>query len=60
LNNQKKKQLQTETRVLGVILDSKLNFETHTDTVMKKVNSRTFIFQNQRSDYLLLSLDFLV
>jgi hypothetical protein len=33
----------TETRVLGVILDSKLNFETHTDTVMKKVNSRTFI-----------------
>jgi len=33
----------TETRVLGVILDSKLNFETHTDTVMKKINSRTFI-----------------
>ena len=33
----------TETRVLGVILDSKFNFETHTDTVMKKVNSRTYI-----------------
>jgi len=33
----------SETKVLGVILDSKLNFESHTDTVMKKVKSRTFI-----------------
>jgi len=33
----------SETRVLGVILDSKLNFESHTETILKKVNSRTFI-----------------
>jgi hypothetical protein len=42
----------TETRVLGVILDSKLNFEIHTDIVMKKVNSRTFILSRSMKCFL--------
>jgi hypothetical protein len=32
-----------ETKLLGVIIDSKLNFDSHIDLVLKKVNSRTFI-----------------
>jgi len=33
----------SETRALEVILDSKLNFESHSDTVIQKVNIRTLI-----------------
>jgi hypothetical protein len=32
-----------ETKLLGAIIDNKLNFDSHTDTIIKKVNSRTFI-----------------
>ena len=32
-----------ETKLLGAIIDSKLNFDSHIDLVLKKVNSRTFI-----------------
>jgi hypothetical protein len=32
-----------ETKLLGVIIDSKLNFDSHIEMVLKKVNSRTFI-----------------
>ena len=41
----------SETRVLGVIIDSKLNFESHTDTIMKKVNSRTFILSRSIKNF---------
>jgi hypothetical protein len=32
-----------EAKLLGAIIDSKLNFDSHIDLVLKKVNSRTFI-----------------
>ena len=36
-----------ETRILGAIIDSKLNFSSHVDTIVTKVNSRSFIlFRN--------------
>ena len=33
----------SETRILGTMIDFKLNFDNHIDTIIKKVNSRTFI-----------------